>query len=184
MVLACTVVSLFTIYTGLSFARKAEGRVYVLANGKAMEAFSGDRKDNVLVEARDHVRVFHQLFFSLDPDEKVIAGNAAKAFYLADGSVKRIYDNLKEAGFYAGIIAGNISQVVTIDSVLVDEDRVPILFTCFGTEKIIRATSVTMRNLVTRGWLRIVTRSDNNPHGFLIERFEILDNKDLFTKNR
>jgi hypothetical protein len=38
------------------------------------------------VEARDHVKTFHQLFIYLDPDNKVILANLAKALYLADGS--------------------------------------------------------------------------------------------------
>jgi hypothetical protein len=32
--------------------------------------------------------------------------------------------------------------------------------------------------LVTQGYLRNVSRSDNNPHGFLIEHWETLANRD------
>jgi hypothetical protein len=37
---------------------------------------------------------------------------------------------------------------------------------------------------VTEGWLRNTSRSDNNPHGFLIERWAILDNRDLKVEGR
>ena len=37
---------------------------------------------------------------------------------------------------------------------------------------------------ITEGFLRNVARSDNNPHGFLIERWRVLENKDLKTLNR
>ncbi len=59
----------------------------------------------------------------------------------------------------------------------------PYAFKCFATEKLIRTTSTTTRNLVTQGYLRNVSRSDNNPHGFLIEQWETLENKDEQVKN-
>jgi conjugative transposon TraK protein len=184
IVQACIVISTCSIYYGFHHAREVEGRIYVLANSKVLEAVAADRKDNIPVEARDHIRVFHQLFFSLDPDEQFISGNMDRAFYLADASAKRLYDNLKESGFIAGIISGNISQTVTVDSIRLDMDTYPYHFRCYGTEKLIRATSITTRNLVTQGWLRNTGRSDNNPHGFLIERFEVLDNRNLHIRNR
>jgi conjugative transposon TraK protein len=180
----CVVISGFAIYSSLAFAGKAAARIYLLANGKVLEAVAADRKDNVPVEARDHIRVFHQLFFSLEPDEKVITGNMARALYLADGSAKRLYDNFKEAGYYTGIISGNISQEVVVDSIRLDMTDYPYHFHCYATEKIIRPTTFATRALVTEGWLRNTARSDNNAHGFLIEKLEILDNRDLRVQNR
>jgi hypothetical protein len=51
-------------------------------------------------------------------------------------------------------------------------------------QNIIRTTSILSRSLHTEGTLRNVSRSDNNPHGFLIERFNTIENKDLGTINR
>jgi len=163
---------------------RAQERIYILASGKALEAVAQDRRDNVAVEARDHIRSFHQYFFSLDPDEKVINTNLVRALYLADGSAKRQYDDLKETGYYSGIISGNISQEITIDSVSLDMTSYPYYFRCYATEKIIRPSSLVTRDLVTEGWLRNSSRSDNNPHGFLIERWTILDNRDMKTETR
>jgi conjugative transposon TraK protein len=162
----------------------AQARVYILANGKALEAVAGDRKDNIPVEARDHIRNFHSLFFTLDPDEKVIGDNLNRALYLADGSAKRVYENLKESGYYAGVISANISQRVMPDSMVVDLSAYPYPFRYYGQETITRATSIVTRNLVTEGFLRDVLRSDNNPHGFLIERWIILENRDLKVEQR
>src|SRR5580658_5125962 len=50
----------------------AQQRIYLLASGKAMEALAADRRDNLLVEARDQVRVFHEVSFTLDPDGRVM----------------------------------------------------------------------------------------------------------------
>ncbi|UPZ13467.1 conjugative transposon protein TraK [Flavobacterium humidisoli] len=178
------VITCYALYKSFSSVTSMQDKVYILANGKVLEAYSSDRKDNVPVEARDHVRTFHQYFFSLDPDDKVIKANVTKALYLADNSVKRIYDDLKENGYYSGIISGNISQTVFIDSVTIDINEYPYRFKCFARQNIIRTTSIMNRNLITQGTLRNVSRSDNNPHGFLIERFNTLENKDLGASNR
>ena len=99
LILACILISGFAIYKSYEAIRVAEERVYILANGKAVEVFSSQRKDNLPVELRDHIKVFHSDFFTLDPDEKVIQANVAKALNLADESAKREYDNLKEKGY-------------------------------------------------------------------------------------
>ena len=67
----CTAVSLFAIYKSYEMVAAYQQRIYILANGKAIEAFSAERKDNIPVEARDHIRVFHHWFFTLDPDEEL-----------------------------------------------------------------------------------------------------------------
>ncbi|WP_295093534.1 conjugative transposon protein TraK [uncultured Flavobacterium sp.] len=184
VILGCTAITCYALYKSFTSVALMQDKVYILANGKALEAYASDRKDNVPVEARDHIKTFHQFFFSLDPDDKVIKANVTKALYLADNSVKRIYDDLKENGYYSGIISGNISQTVAIDSIRIDINEYPYRFKCFARQNIIRTTSILNRNLITEGTLRNVSRSDNNPHGFLIERFNTLENKDLGTVNR
>lgn len=180
----CMLLCGFVLYKSYQLAAITESKVYVLANGKALEALAADRKDNIPVEARDHVKTFHIDFFTLDPDDKVIQANIAKALYLADGSAKRQYEDLKENGYYSSVIAGNISQQITVDSVDVNVNKYPYYFRCYCTQKIIRTSSISYRSLITEGYLRNVSRSDNNPHGFLIERWNMLENKDLKTEAR
>ena len=184
IVAGCFLLCGFVLLKSYRLAALTQSKIYVLANGKALEAVAADRKDNVPVEARDHVKMFHQLFFTLDPDEKVIQGNIARALYLADASARRQYEDLKEAGYYNNIITGNVSQRIDIDSVQVDINVYPYSFRCWATEKIIRATSIVYRSLITEGYLRNVSRSDNNPHGFLIERWNTIENKDEKTQSR
>src|SRR5690606_15440163 len=92
----CGMICCYTVYKSLQMVTQTQEKIYILANGKALEAWSAERKDNIPVEARDHVRMFHYYFFTLDPDDKVIQRNITKALYLADESAKRQYDNLKE----------------------------------------------------------------------------------------
>lgn len=184
IIAGCFLLCGFVLYKSYQLAAITQSKVYVLANGKALEALAGERKDNIPVEARDHISMFHHYFFTLDPDDKVIQGNITKALYLADGSAKRQYENLKESGYYSNIIAGNISQQISIDSILLRTETYPYYFECYATQQIIRTTSIVSRSLLTEGYLRNVSRSDNNSHGFLIERWRTIENKDLKTITR
>ncbi len=184
LILACAFICCYTVYKSFQIITQTQERIYILSNAKALEAYSAERKDNVPVEARDHVKMFHHYFFTLDPDDKMIQANITKALYLADVSAKRQYDNLKESRYYSNIISGNISQDMEVDSIHLDLDSYPYYFRYYSKQRIIRATSIVMRTLITEGYLRNVARSDNNAHGFLIERWNTLENKDIKTLNR
>jgi len=184
MISACIAICSYTVYKSYEMVAFTQERIYILSNGKALEVWAADRKDNIPVEIRDHVKMFHQYFFTLDPDDRVIEANITKALYLADISAKRQYDDLKENRYYSNIISGNISQEVQVDSIQVDVSDYPFHFKCFAKQKLIRTTSIVTRSLVSEGVIRNVSRSDNNPHGFLIERWLILENKDLKTERR
>jgi conjugative transposon TraK protein len=184
VIISCMLISCYVIYKSFKATAAIQSRIYILANGKALQAFAGDRKENIPVEARDHVKMFHTFFFSLDPDDKVIQTNVTKALYLADGSAKKVYESLKENNYYTGIISGNVSQEINVDSVVVNTNVYPFYFRCFATEHIIRLTNTTTRSLITEGYLRNVSRSDNNPHGFLIEKWNTIENKDIKTEKR
>ncbi|MBS1681575.1 MAG: Conjugative transposon protein TraK [Cytophagales bacterium] len=184
LIFACAMICCYSIYKSFQMVTHIQERIYILANGKALEAWSAERKDNIPVEARDHVKMFHHYFFTLDPDDRVIEANITKALYLADASAKRQYDNLKESRYYSNIISGNISQEVVMDSIKIEVNDYPFYFRCYARQKLIRKTSIVTRSLVTEGYLRNVSRSDNNPHGFLIEKWHTLENKDIKTENR
>lgn len=184
IIVACAVICGYTVYESYRMVTKAQDRIYLLANGKALEAFAAERKDNIPVEAKDHIRMFHHYFFTLDPDDKVIEGNIGRALYLADVTARKQYEDLKEGNFYANIISGNISQKVTMDSININYQQYPYYFRYYGQQQIVRPTALVNRSLLTEGYLRNVSRSDNNPHGFLIERWHIIDNRDINFQKR
>lgn len=161
----------------------ASSRIYVLENGQLLTASAHDARADRPVEAKAHVRRFHELFFTLDPDEKAIDANVNKALYLADNSAKQQYDNLKEKGFYNALISASISQEITVDSVTLSKNR-PWTARTYAHQQITRATSISTKDLITECQLRDVTRSENNPHGFLIENWRVLQNNTLKTESR
>lgn len=183
IVAGCFLLSAYVVYRTHVTLVANRGKVYVLVNGKLVEAIAEDR--NVPVELRDHIRTFHVLFFTLSPDEKAIQSQVTRALYLADGSARRIYQNMTEAGYYKNMISGNISQTIEIDSIELDMAKIPYRFRCMGRQYITRPTSVLTRSIITQGYIRTgLVQSDNNNHGFLIERWEIVENRDINTSER
>ena len=168
----CAVVTVWSVWSSYRFAERQREKIYVLDNGKSlMLALSQDLSQNRPAEAREHVRRFHELFFTLSPEKSAIEHNVKRALLLADKSVYNYYSDFAEKGYYNRIIAGNINQVLKVDSVVCDFNG-------------IRQSNVTERSLVTTCRLLNSSRSDDNPNGFTIEGFTIIENKDLQTIKR
>src|SRR5690606_22368773 len=66
----------YSVWKSYSFAIEQREKIYVLDQGKSlMLALSQDASINRPVEAREHVRRFHELFFTLAPDKNAIESN-------------------------------------------------------------------------------------------------------------
>lgn len=181
----CSVVVVWSVYSSYDFAEKQREKIYVLDGGKSlMLALSQDLSQNRPAEAREHVRRFHELFFTLSPDKSAIEHNVKRALLLADKSAYNYYSDFAEKGYYNRIIAGNINQVLKVDSVVCNFDTYPYQARTYAKQMIIRASNVTERSLVTTCRLLNSNRSDDNPNGFTIEGFTIIENKDLQTVKR
>ncbi|MGE9310452.1 conjugative transposon protein TraK [Niabella sp. CJ426] len=185
LIIAVTGICLSTIYWAITGIDKMQQRVYIISNGKLLEAESANRKDNVKIELEDHIKTFHFFFFTLAPDEVQIKAQLSKALYLADGSAKAQYDNLRENGYYSNMVSGNVSQRIEPDSITISVDRKPYYFRYYARLYITRPTSTVTRSMVTEGYIRDgLPISSNNVHGFLIERWATLDNRDIDIKAR
>ena len=181
----CALVSVFSVVASFRFAEKQREKIYVLDGGKSlMLALSQDLSQNRPVEAREHVRRFHELFFTLSPDKSAIEGNIQRAMFLSDRSAYAHHRDLAEQGYYNRVISGNMSQRIGIDSVKCDFNTYPYEVVTYARLSIIREKSVTERSLVTRGRLLNSTRSDNNPHGFILEAFRVVENRDIRVYDR
>ena len=173
-VVMCTLITGYAVWNSYTFAEAQRQKIYVLDGGKSlMLALSQDLTQNRPVEAREHVK-----------DKNAIESNIKRSLFLADKSAFNYYRDLSEKGYYNRIISGNISQTIQIDSVSCNFDVYPYAVATYARQMIIRESSVTERSLVTRCRLLNAVRSDNNPHGFMMESFEITENKDLNTIKR
>ncbi|MBW8523802.1 conjugative transposon protein TraK [Chryseobacterium chendengshani] len=173
------------IFKSYQFAEEQRQKIYVLDNGKSlMVALSQDMSINRPVEAREHVRRFHELFFTIAPDKNAIESNVKRAFNLADQSAFDYYKDLSEKGYYNRIISGNIQQRIEVDSVVANFNNYPYAVQTFARQFIIRSSNLTIRSLITNCSLVNSVRSDSNPQGFTIEKFNVVENKDVETVDR
>ena len=176
----CLGITGFSLWKSYQFAQEQRQKIYVLDNGKSlMLALSQDAAINRPVEAREHIRRFHELFFTLAPDKNAIESNMNRAFNLADKSAFDYYKDLTEKGYFSRIISGNVQQRIEVDSVVCNFDTYPYVVRTYGNQFIIRSSNVTKRNLVTSCYLVNSVRSDNNPQGFNIEKFAVVENRDI-----
>ncbi|GAQ16032.1 conjugative transposon protein TraK [Myroides odoratimimus] len=102
-----------------------------------------------------------------------------RAFNLSDKTAFDYYKDLLEKGYYSRVISGNIQQRVEVDSIKIDFNAYPYKTLTYATQYIIRSSNLTKRNLITSSQLVSAVRSDNNPQGFIIEKFTVVENKDL-----
>jgi len=179
------VLSGFVFWQSLQLVERSRQKIYVLDNGKSLlMALREDISENRNAEARDQVQRFHELFFTMEPDKDYIEANIRSALYLADRSAMDQYQSFKENNVYNQVIASDISMTVLTDSIQVNFSTYPYRFTYYGKQKIVRTSNITLRRLETSGRLRNISRTDHNPHGFLIESWRIVDNNDLETVKR
>lgn len=167
LVIGCVVVAICSVVFAFRFAEKQREKIYVLDGGKSlMLALSQDLSQNRPAEAREHVRRFHELFFTLSPEKSAIEHNVKRALLLADKSAYNYYQDFAEKGFYNRLIAGNINQSLQVDSVVCNFDNYPYQAKTYARQVILRESNVTERSLVTVCRLVNATRSDDNPNGF------------------
>lgn len=184
-VVMCTLTTGYSVWSSYRFAEAQRQKIYVLDNGKSlMLALSQDLSQNRPIEAKEHVKQFHALFFTLAPDKSAIESNIKRALFLCDKSAFGYYKDWSEKGYYNQIISANINQTLEIDSVVCDFEVYPYRISTYARQMIIRASNITERSLTTRCNLLNSVRSDNNPHGFTMERFEIVENRDIQVVDR
>ena len=173
----CVVISLGSLFVARGMVADAHKKIYVLDGTVPILVKQTTMDETFEVEAKSHVEMFHNIFFTLAPDDKYIDYTIKKAMYLIDESGLAQYNALKEKGFYNNIIGTSTICSIFCDSIKLDKQK--MAFTYYGRQRIERRTSILMRQLITAGSLRRVPRTENNPHGFIIFGWRTLVNKDL-----
>lgn len=173
----CVIISLGSIIIASNMVADAHKKIYVLDSNVPILVRQTSLEETLDVEAKSHVEMFHQLFFTLTPDDKYINYTLRKALYLADESASAQKNTLTEKGFYRDLIGTSTVSTVFCDSIKFDKKTMK--FTYYGRQRLERRTSVVMRKLITAGSLKRVPRSENNPHGFIIYNWRTLDNSPI-----
>lgn len=172
-IIIVTVVSL-VCYSIVIDSRKS---IYLLDNNIPILAKQSDLEMNRPVEYKADVDLFHNIFFSLTPDDKQIEYQMKRAMYLVDESGVQQYNNLKEKGYFNSIMSSSSVLTIQTDSIYLDYPKKYFRF--YGKQKIDRRSSTVTRSLITEGYLKDIPRSENNPHGVMIIDWKTVENKDI-----
>ena len=182
---ASVFISCFAILSSFQFAEAQREKIYVLDGEKSLiMALSQDVNQNRIAEAKSHVKRFHEYFFTISPNKESILYNIHQALPLADNSATDQYQRMIEEGFYDQVVAASIVMEIRIDSIIVDDTAYPFKVYTYATQSISRSSNITFRTLQTECNLLNCSRSDSNPHGMLIEKWKIMDNKNIRTIER
>ena len=173
----CVVIAISSLFTARMMVDDAQKKIYVLDGTVPLLVQRTTMDETLDVEAKSHVELFHHLFFTLAPDDKYINYTMEKAMYLVDESGLAQYNTLKERGLFSNIIGTSSVFSIFCDSIKLDKEKME--FTYYGRQRIERRTNVLYREIVTTGGLKRVPRTENNPHGLLIENWRTILNKDI-----
>ncbi len=180
--LGCTIITLGSLFVARGMVDDAHKKVYVLDSTVPILVNRSTMEETLDVEAKSHVEMFHQLFFTLAPDDKYIKYTMEKAMYLIDESGLAQYNALKEKGFYGNIMGTSAVFSIFCDSIKFNKEDMSFIY--YGRQRIERRSSVLYRELQTGGQLKRVPRTENNPHGLLIINWRTILNKDIEQRNK
>jgi conjugative transposon TraK protein len=173
----CLLITAGFVYYAMQEITKSQDRIYVLNGGEAIMATTASVKENRLVEAKDHVLKFNEYFFDNSPDFEQIRSNVeGRALYMADKGAEALYKRFIESGYYRDIIAQNIVQYLITDSIKVNMQVYPHEVFYFGKQYQSRSSQRVVRAFRSRCLLGRASRSERNPHGFIITNYELLEN--------
>ena len=179
--LSSVVLCVFAITYSYNLVKSERENIYVLDNGVPLLVTRTDAKANRDIEYRATINTFHQLFFTLPPDDDYIEQNVGQAMYLVDNTGLLEYNNLKEKGYYSRIMSSSAVLSIKSDSIVLNmKDRT---FDYYAKQRIDRRSKVVIRELHTSGGLQDVARTVNNPFGTIITDWRTISNEDIYERD-
>ncbi|QCX00658.1 hypothetical protein FGM00_11275 [Aggregatimonas sangjinii] len=163
----------WAFYVTKNFAETA----YILTDHGQMALAKGLTSSEVddyrLPEIKSHIYTFHRLFWNID--QFLVDRNMNIAMNLTGESGKQLYLTLKAKGHYTKIKTQNLIQNLQIDSVSVDANSKPYKAAVYGKLKVSRTDQQGRRTDRFTAYfdLHNVARTDLNPHGLLIENYDV-----------
>ncbi len=177
--LICFLVSIMTVIGSLSWAfyvaKTFTKTTFIITEkgqatiAKSMTSSQIDTYRNP--EIKNHIKVFHKLFWEYDQFSYERKIN--EALYLIGSSGKEMYLSLKAKGHFSQIQTQNLIQKITIDSIKIDEKSTPYHGVLYGELKVMRTDQKSEENnrFFASFDLYNVSRTEKNPHGLLIENY-------------
>lgn len=181
---AAVVIAVGSVMISGKLMQEGNDKIYVVDKGSAVMAARTNEDLYRDLEAKDHVSRFHELMFNISPSSESIKRNLDKALVMSDKSAYDYYMDLSERGFYQRMISANISQEIVVDSIKVNMTGYPYDAKTYGRLFLLRESNITAYSFESSCRLVDVERSQNNPHGLMIEKFTVTKNENLGTRKR
>lgn len=172
----------FTFYKSQETIGEIRKSVYVPVNGNSMTMMvSKNYIENRDAEIKNHLKMFHELLFTLAPDEAQIKEKTTRAMYLGDKSVKEYVDQQNESKQYLKLIGSNSYQYIQIDSIQTDQYSSPYKAMVNLKLTIVRPSGIFKFDIATACELINVSagRSENNPHALMIQKWNIVKRQEI-----
>lgn len=138
-----------------------------------------DNKANRFFEVKHHVKIFSKLMFELD--ENNYFDNLERAQFLAGRPWKELYASYasEDNKFYRSMRTSSTKTKIVIDSMSVNVDNEP--YRCVFYARYLVTTPTT--EIERLHWFDIdledVTRTEENPHGLTITRYDMIRNDQI-----
>ena len=179
------VIAIGSLVYAFSYVGSRMDRIYIVdSNGQALSAQAADASFMRWIECRDHLTRFHELMFNLSPSSESIKNNIERAMSMADKSAYNYYADLSEKDYYRRLVSANIVQQIVIDSVKINMNAYPHDMHTYATLYIMRESNITTYAFESVGRLVEMGRSETNPHGLMLERFQVIKNEKIETRRR
>ncbi len=166
MALLSTIISSLISYK--MYNKALDGSFAIGKNGEVIPLQWVREKENLEVEALEHLRLFHNYFYGLDATN--FESHIEKALWLGDSSVDNVYRQKKADGVYNRLMQYSLVQkVISIESEL-DLSAEPYPFRTITVFQINRGSIVDTYELVSTGKLLHLEKRNfpKNTHGLLI----------------
>ncbi len=128
-----------------------------------MLALSQDLAQNRPAEAREHVRRFHELFFTLSPEKSAIEHNVKRALLLSDKRATTTTRTSPRKVTTTASSRATSTRCCRSTGWSATSTATPTSAVTYAAQMIIRESNVTERSLVTACRLLNASRSDDNP---------------------
>lgn len=163
------ITSLISAATVFYAIQKSEDNIFVLDDkGDINPAYKSGNRDNLEIEADNHIRMFYNTFFSYDKIN--IDKQVQKGLELGGKGVKDLWKIYKQENYYNQIKQNNMVINSIVDSIKFDLRKSPFRARVFGTQKLQSADIVEYRNLVMDlNFIKTTRVRNKNPHGLSIE---------------
>lgn len=165
--LTCTVCVLMVI----QLHRESTNSAFVVnGDGTVVPLKLVSQRENLAVEAKAHLELFHRYFYGIDASN--YERNLEKALWLGDVSVTDLYRQKQSEGVYNRLLQYSLVQEVVRVETQLEIQAEPYRFRSVILFKINRGSVTDTYELTTSGNLVHVDRNfPHNPHGLLITNF-------------